>query len=122
MRLYVEGRLKTTQAADGDLKNALARLKDGTVRDVELLDGERRLSLRRQDGALFLDVIDGLRVRYGLLIDAPRARQALSTFLKGGLPMPAPVIPMTGPEVRSFVVGDAAHPDCPLCQMLGLDL
>lgn len=119
MRLYVEGRLKTTQAGDGDLKNALARLKDGTARDVELMDGERRLSIKRQDGALFMDVVDGMRMRYGMLIDAPRAKKSLSVFLKGGLPMPAPVLPTDGPDVRSIVIGDAFRDDCPLCKMLG---
>lgn len=119
MRLYVEGRLKTTQAGDGDLKNALARLKDGTARDVELMDGERKLSIKRQDGALFLDVVDGLRMRYGMLIDIPRAKKALSGFLKGELPMPVPILPMGGRGVQSVVIGDAFRDDCPLCKLLG---
>lgn len=119
MRLYVEGRLKTTQAGDGDLKNALARLNDGTARDVELMDGERKLSIRRQGGLLFMDVVDGIRMRYGMLLDAPRAKKSLSVFLKGELPMPAPVLPMDGPGVESVVIGDATHPNCLACKMLG---
>lgn len=119
MRLYVEGRLKTTQAGDGDLKNALARLKAGTARDIELMDGDRKLSIKRQDGALFMDVVDGRRMRYGMLIDFPRAMKALSVFLKGGLPMPAPVLPTTSPGVQSIVIGDAFRDDCPVCRILG---
>lgn len=119
MRLYLEGRLKTTQASDGDLKNALARVREGTARDLELMDGERKLSLRRQDGLYFMDVVDGLRMRYGMLLDAPRARKALRSFLGGVLPMPAPALPMDGPGLRSVVVGDPFHPDCPVCKLLG---
>lgn len=119
MRLYVEGRLKTTQANDGDLKNALARVREGTARDLELMDGERKLSLRRQNALYFMDVVDGLRMRYGMLIDAPRARKALSTFLGGVLPLPAPALSTNAPGVRSIVAGDAFHPDCPLCSFLG---
>lgn len=119
MRLYVEGRLKTTQASDGDLKNALARVREGTARDLELMEGERKLSLRRQDGLYFMDVVDGVRMRYGMLLDAPSARRALSTFLGGTLPMPAPAVPLDDPGLRSIVTGDAFHPDCPLCRMFG---
>lgn len=118
MRLYVEGRLMTTQATDGDLKNALARVREGTARDLELMDGGRKLTLKRQDGAYFLDVVDDNRMRYGMLIDATRAKKALSVFLRGELPMPAPVLPASGPGVASIVIGDATHPDCPLCKML----
>lgn len=119
MRLYVEGRLKTTQASDGDLKNALARVREGTARDLELMEGERKLTLRRQDGLYFMDVVDGLRMRYGMLLDAPRARKALSSFLGGTLPMPAPVMPTNDPGLRSIVMGDSFHPDCPVCKLLG---
>lgn len=119
MRLYVEGRLKTTQAADSDLKNGLARLKDGTARDLELMDGERKLSIKRQDGAYFMDVVDGPGMRYGMLIDAPRAHRSLRVFLKGELPMPEPVLPRRGPGVASIVIGDSTHPDCPVCKLMG---
>jgi len=118
MRLYVEGRLKTTQASDGDLKNALARVREGTARDLELVEGERKLSLRRQDGLYFMDVVDGLRMRYGMLLDAKSAHRALRSFLAGSLPMPAPAIPLNDPGLRSVVVGDAFHPDCPVCKLL----
>lgn len=119
MRLYVEGRLKTTQAGDGDLKNALERVMEGTARDLELIDGERKLTLRRQDGLYFMDVVDDNRMRYGMLIDSPRAKKALSVFLKGDLPMPAPVLSESNPGVASVVIGDARHDDCPPCKMLG---
>jgi hypothetical protein len=119
MRLYVDGRLQTTQAGDADLKNALARLKDGMARDLELMDTERKLTIKRQDGAYFMDVVDDNRMRYGMLVDAPRAMKALSVFLKGELPMPSPVLPIGGPGVRSVVIGDAFRDDCPLCKMLG---
>lgn len=117
MRLYVEGRLKTTQAQDGDLKNALARLKDGTASDLELVDGERKLLLKHRDGILFLDVADGPRGRYGMLLDAPRAQKSLRLFLKGELAMPAPILPVSGPGASSVVIGDAVHPACPLCNL-----
>ena len=119
MRLYVEGRLKTTHASDHDLKNGLARLKEGTARDLELMDGQRKVSIKSQEGMFFMDVVDGNGLRYGMLIDAPRAHKSLRVFLGGELPMPEPVLPRLGPGVISIVIGDSTHPDCPVCKMLG---
>ncbi|MBI3299672.1 MAG: hypothetical protein HYZ75_16015 [Elusimicrobia bacterium] len=122
MRLYVNEVLRTTEATKGDARAELARLKRAATGVLELRDGERSLSLRCDRGPLFLEVADGMRLRYGTRVDERQAAESLTTFFKGGIPTPALKLPerSSGPGLVAFVSGDDTHPDCPVCRMMGL--
>ena len=121
MKLYENGRLTAATAGEEDARAALARFKGARKGYFELVDGTRSLELRRVGLGIFFDVEEG-DVLYGGLIPDHEAGGVLSAFLKGALPMPSGLAagnPQSAME--SFVMGGAAHPDCPLCRAMGLE-
>lgn len=120
MRLYKGGRLATVEATEEAARAALADLQRAGFGELELRDGRRSLSLTREGGAWFVDYADPT-IMFGTVAWGAGAAQALTTFLKGGVPAVAPAFPLPGDkDVAHIVMGDAAHPDCPLCRMMGL--
>ncbi|TPW21393.1 MAG: hypothetical protein FD126_725 [Elusimicrobia bacterium] len=119
MRLYLDGRLMTTVARSEDGRNSLARLKRNEARHLELIDGERKLSLETKGGLLFLDVDNGAGLFYGAVVEERQALGALLSFLKGKTPKPRPDLSNLPGGTRHVVVGDSYRDDCPLCRMMG---
>ncbi|TBR17248.1 hypothetical protein EPO15_17355 [bacterium] len=123
MRLYLDGRLATGEAGDVEARAALAQVRRGEAAELRLRDGKRTLTLAREEGPLwFLEVEDPTPMFYGMMLLDFQASGALTTFLKGGLPLPGgfPPLPEGGDGFEHVVVGEATHPDCPLCRMMGL--
>lgn len=118
MRLYLDGRLMTTLARGDDGRNSLARLKRGEARHLELMDGDRKLSLEAKAQLLFLDVDDGDGFFYGAVVEERQALGALLSFLKGKTPKPLPDLSGRPEGAQHLVVGDLTRDDCPLCRML----
>ncbi|MBI5597879.1 MAG: hypothetical protein HY928_17475 [Elusimicrobia bacterium] len=122
MQLTLDGKRISSDARPEDARGVLERLQRARRGELELKDGARTMSLQLAAGVWFLEAGEGSTLRYGMLVTPLQAVGALNAFLKGGLPMPdgwgAGAAAAEGFE--SVVVGDAAHPDCPLCRMMGV--
>ena len=123
MKLYLDDVLLNEDPKENDLDAALERLRRAGGGCLKLCgEGRAWVGATCDENGWFLDVQQRDNMLFGMLADEERATAALKEFLAGFTPrLPwKPVRPRKGETILSLVAGDAAHPDCPLCRMMGL--
>lgn len=114
MTLYLDDRLIAQDADAAALEAALARFNLLGHKRLRLCaEPKRALTLSRWDGSLFAEVETPTRVDGSALNDWGEACAAARDYLAGRA---VRVGWDPGPAFVDVVLGDAYHPDCPLCR------
>ena len=116
MNLYLDDALTHTTTDAAALDAALVRFKNLGGKRLELRKApNRRLTLSRWETELFIEVETPGRLDGAVADGWEAAFAAARSYLAGG----AVTAPKPARGFLDVVIGEAWHPDCPLCRAAG---
>jgi hypothetical protein len=120
MELYVNGELRKAEARERDARASFGRIQKDGKGEIQVRDGKRELLIGYLEEFLLLDITTCGTVSHGTLVEPHQVMDALRIFFAGGYEVPVGTkIPLDADGFIAVISGNGAHPDCPLCGMVG---